>query len=256
MSADQKPDDDVFEDEFFASLYDCINPWSVSDDFYFEQAARSGGPVLDLGCGTGALACRLAARKLEVTGVDPSEAMLQIARSRVDGDKVSWIRADGQSMRLPQRFNFIYMTGHAFQQLLTDEAAVGVLRTAAQHLKDEGIFVFETRNPAAQAWLNWTPEHSERTVQSERYGRISAFYDAQTDPASGIITIGEHYHLLDQGVRRVGRNRIRFVDQEHLCRLLAEAGLEAIDWCGGWDRKPFSRTSAEIIVTTRRSRHP
>ena len=172
---------DVFEEEFFASLYDCLNPWSVSDDFYVEQAVRCGGPVLDLGCGTGMLACSLAAKNLDVTGVDPAEAMLRVARSRADGDKVSWIHSDGQSLRLPQQFNFIYMTGHAFQQLLTDDDAVAVLRTAAHHLKAEGRFVFETRNPAAEAWLRWTPEHSERTVQSPGHGRVSLFYDASHD---------------------------------------------------------------------------
>jgi ubiquinone/menaquinone biosynthesis C-methylase UbiE len=247
------PAEDVFEGEFFASLYDCLNPWSISDEFYVEQAVASGGPVLDLGCGTGMLACSLAAKNLNVTGVDPAEAMLRVARSRVDGDKVSWIRSDGQSLRLPQRFSFICMTGHAFQALLTDDDAVALLRTAAHHLNAEGSFVFETRNPAAQAWLSWTPEYSGRTVQSHRHGRVSLFYDAQADPASGIVTIGEHYHLLDQGVRRVGRNRIRFVDQEHLSRLLAKAGLAAIDWYGGWDRKRFSLTSEEIIVVTRQA---
>jgi SAM-dependent methyltransferase len=247
------PAEDVFEEEFFASLYDCLNPWSISEDFYVEQAVASGGPVLDLGCGTGVLACYLAARNLNVTGVDPAEAMLRVARSRFDGDKVRWVKSDGQSLRLPQRFNFICMTGHAFQGLLTDDDAVALLRTAAHHLNTEGRLVFETRNPAAQAWLSWIPERSGRTVQSHRHGRVSLFYDAQADPASGIVTIDEHYHLLDQGVRRVGRNRIRFVDQEHVSRVLAEAGLEAIEWYGGWDRRHFSPTSKEIIVVTRRA---
>lgn len=247
------PAEDVFEEEFFASLYDCLNPWSMSDEFYVEQAVASGGPVLDLGCGTGMLACSLAAKNLSVTGVDPAEAMLRVARSRVGGDKVSWIRSDGESLHLPQRFNFIYMTGHAFQQLLTDDDAVALLRTASHHLNAEGRLVFETRNPAAQAWLSWTSEYSGRTVQSHRHGRVSWFYDAQADPASGIVTIGEHYHLLDQGVRRVGRNRIRFVDQEHVSHLLAKAGLAAIDWYGGWDRERFSLTSEEIIVVTRQA---
>ena len=51
------PAEDVLEEEFFASLYDCVNPWSVSDDFYVDRAVEAGGPVLDLGCGTGMLAC-------------------------------------------------------------------------------------------------------------------------------------------------------------------------------------------------------
>src|SRR5208337_2030415 len=61
------PSEDVFEEEFFASLYDCVNPWSVSDNFYLDRALDAGGPVLDLGCGTGMLACGIAAEGLAVT---------------------------------------------------------------------------------------------------------------------------------------------------------------------------------------------
>ena len=253
------PSENVFEQDFFASLYDSVNPWSASDEFYFHRALASGGPVLDLGCGTGMLACRIASRGLSVTGVDPAAAMLRVARSREGGDKVRWIQSDGQSLQLAERFQFISMTGHAFQALLTDEDAVALLRAAARHLDRagdreggrEGKFVFETRNPAARAWLAWTPERSRRTVQSPERGRVSVFYDAEAEPESGIVTIREHYSLQDKGVERVGSNRIRFVDREHLSRLLAKAGLEAVDWYGGWDGAPFSQASEEIIVVTR-----
>jgi len=59
--------------------------------------------------------------------------------------------------------------------------------------------------------------------------------------------------LVDKGVARVGHNRIRFVDQEHLSRLLAKAGLAAVAWYGDWEGGPFSLTSNEMIVTTGRS---
>jgi hypothetical protein len=121
------------------------------------------------------------------------------------------------------------------------------------HLNPDGKFVFETRNPAARAWLSWTPEHSRRTLQSPQHGRISLFYDAQAEAATGIVTIREHYHLLDKGVGRTGRNRIRFVDQQHLARLLTEAGLAAVACYGDWAGGPFSPTSNEIIVATRRA---
>lgn len=241
---------DVFEDNFFASLYDCINPWSASDDFYLARALEAGDPVLDLGCGTGVLACAIASNGLSVTAVDPAAAMLRIARSRADGDKVNWIESDAQSLRLPQRFSFIYMTGHAFQQILTDDAAVALLRTAAAHLNPDGRFVFDARNPAAQAWLSWTPERSARTVQSPEHGRVSLFYDGQAEPATGIVTIREHYHLLDTAVRRVGSNRIRFVTQEHLTGLLTKAGLASVAWYGDWVGNPVSSASNEIIVVT------
>ena len=248
------PTEDVFKEDFFASLYDSVNPWSASDEFYFHRALESGGPVLDLGCGTGMLACRIASRGLRVTGVDPAAAMLRVARSREGGDKVRWIQSDGQSLQLAERFQFISMTGHAFQALLTDEDAVALLRAAARHLDREGRFVFETRNPAARAWLAWTPERSRRTVQSPERGRVSVFYDAEAEPESGIVTIREHYSLQDKGVERVGSNRIRFVDREQLSGLLAEAGLEAVNWYGDWDGAPFSQASEEIIVVTRGGR--
>ena len=244
---------DVFEDDFFASLYDSLNSWSACDDFYLARAVDSGGPVLNLGCGTGVLACAIAAKGIGVTAVDPSAAMLRVARSCPGADKVQWIESDGQGLRLPQRFRFIYMTGHAFQQLMTDEAAVDLLRAAAAHLDPEGQFVFETRNPAFQAWLSWTPERSQRTVQSPQHGRISLFYDAQHDAQTGIVTIREHYDLLDQQVQRVGINRIRFIDQDHLSRLLKEAGLTAVAWYGDWYGNPFSPSSREMIVATRRN---
>src|SRR5262249_35445843 len=118
--------DEIFESRSFAALYDHFNPWSASDDFYLAQAREAGGRILDLGCGTGMLARRIAAAGLAVIGVDPAEGMLQVARSRPGADKVTWVHGDGQSLRLPERFDLAYMTGHAFQALLTDADAVAV----------------------------------------------------------------------------------------------------------------------------------
>ena len=124
------PADEVFEDALFASLYDHFNGWDVCDEFYLGLARtlKSGARVLDLGCGTGLLACRIAEGGFAVTGVDPAEGMLGVARSRPGAERVSWIKGVGQAMRLPQRFDLIYMTGHAFQALLTDEDALALLQ--------------------------------------------------------------------------------------------------------------------------------
>ncbi len=138
--------DEVFEDPRFASLYDYFNAWDVCDDFYLDLARETGGPVLDLGCGTGLLACRIAQEGLSVTGVDPAEGMLRVARSRPGAERVSWVKAEGQTLSLPERFNLIYMTGHAFQALLTDDDTIAVLRAVRDHLgSDAGL---EARAPS------------------------------------------------------------------------------------------------------------
>ena len=244
--------DEVFEKEFFASLYDYFNTWGACDDFYLGLARETGGHVLDLGCGTGRLACRIAQDGLRVTGADPAEGMLRVARSRQGTERVSWIKSDGQTLRLPLRFDLIYMTGHAFQALLTDDDAIAVLRTVHHHLTKSGRFAFESRNPARQAWLSWTPDERKVTT-TDAHGRIEKFFDTVADPQTGVVEIAHHYRFLDTDKLIMGRSRIRFIDQDHLMRLLAATNLIPITWYGDWDRTPLTPTSSEFIVVSCRA---
>ena len=206
--------------------------------------------MLDLGCGTGRLPCRIAIEGLDVTGVDPSEAMLRVARSRPGSERVSWIKATGQALHSPARFDFIYMTGHAFQALLTDDAAISLLRTVHDHLTKNGRFVFETRNPAKKAWLLWTPNHRNCITTPER-GRIEESREAAFDGMTGVVNLTHSYRFLDEGNTVTGRTRLRFIEQDHLRRLLTAASLEPQAWYGDWDRTPLTQVSPEIIVETR-----
>ena len=88
---------DVFDGPLLASVYDDLDPWAASDDFYLGMARKIGGAVLDLGCGTGKLACRIAAEGCDVVGADPAEGMLGVARSRPGTEAVAWVQGDGQS---------------------------------------------------------------------------------------------------------------------------------------------------------------
>ena len=242
--------DEIYAAEDLARLYDHFNAWGASDEFYLDLALKTGGPVLDLGCGTGMLACRIAAEGLAVVGAEPSPSMLHIARSRPGAELVDWVRSGAQSLRLAERFDLVYMTGHAFQALLADEHALAVLKTARVHLARGGRFAFETRNPAARAWLSWTPASSRRLVQTQGQGRIEETVDAVHESASGIVFLRHRYRFLDRGIEREGASRIRFVDQVHLARLIAEAGLAPVAFYGDWNGTPWTSQSREIIAVT------
>src|SRR5437867_11731973 len=87
-----------------ASAYDAIarlyDPWSrsVVEDvaFYVDEAVQSGGPVLELGVGTGRIAVPIAAAGIEVLGVDLSAGMLDVAHERaaLAGVKLALRRGD------------------------------------------------------------------------------------------------------------------------------------------------------------------
>jgi ubiquinone/menaquinone biosynthesis C-methylase UbiE len=243
-----RPADEIFEDCAFASLYDEFNAWGAGDHFYLDLARESGGPVLDLGCGTGMLACRIAAEVSPVVGADPAAGMLRVARSRPGAEMVEWIESDAQSLGLPQRFNLIYMTGHAFQVFLTDEDVLAALTAAARHLNPNCRLAFETRNPASQAWLSWTPKGQRRVVKTSKQGRVEAFCDTAYDPCTGVAELTHHYRFLDKGTEQVGRSRLRFVTQSHLADLIAVAGLVPQAWFGDWNRSPWSSAAKEIIA--------
>jgi SAM-dependent methyltransferase len=246
------PVGDIFADEAFARLYDAFNPWGPGDDFYLALARDSGGPVLDLGCGTGMLATRIAEEISPVTGLDPAKGMLQVARSRPGAERVEWIESDARHLDLGRRFNLIYMTGHAFQVFLTDDDALAMLMGAAHHLVSGGRIAFDTRNPAAEAWRSWIWSESAETVDITGIGRVEESVDAIFDAAAGIAGITHRHRFLDRGTEQIGRSRIRFIDQDRVARLIGEAGLRIEHCYGWWDRTPYTPQSEEIIVVAKR----
>jgi SAM-dependent methyltransferase len=239
---------DIYSDDALVRLYDHFNPWAQDNEFYLSLARQTGGPVLDLGCGTGLAAVRMAEAGFRVVGADPAAGMLGLARTRPGTEQVEWIHAAGQDLALPGRFGLIYMTGHAFQAMLTDEDAVALLRNAGRHLAPGGCFAFETRNALAREWQSWNPAQWQERVEIAEYGSVEESGDVDHDPATGIVTIGHVYRFLDLGSERRGVTRIRFIDQAHLARLVERAGLVAQAYYGWWDKSPYEPESPEIIA--------
>ena len=185
--------DDVFRDARLACLYDMFNPWMACDDLYLDRTTRRGGAVLDVGCGTGMLACRIAAAGIVVVGVDPAEGMLSVARSRSGAECVEWIHSKAENLDVDRRFRTIYMTGHAFQALIDDETAVASLCAMAAHLEPDGMVLFETRNPLRRAWGRWKPDRAWARMTHASLGSIIETHDATYEGDTGIAQIRHEY---------------------------------------------------------------
>lgn len=242
-------DDPLYRDPALAQFYDLENGWADDLDYCFELAADARS-VLDLGCGTGQLAARLAegpAGEHTVVGVDPAAAMLEIAQARPGGEGVAWVRSEAQALRLDRRFDLVLLTGHAFQVFLADDDQRSVLATIARHLAPNGRFIFDSRNPAAEAWREWGPAASRRAFAHPSLGAIEAWNEAAQDPATGIVTYETHYRVVASGALFSASSRIRFTDREVLAARLAEAGLAVERWLGDWRGGPFAPGSREII---------
>jgi SAM-dependent methyltransferase len=146
-----------------ARLYDVQNGWGPSDEFYLSLV-RAAGDVLDVGCGTGTLLkrARRDGHRGRLVGLDPGAGMLAVAREEPSVEWVDGVLAPGA---YDAEFDLVTMTGHAFQELRTDDELRSVLRGMRDAVRPGGRVAFETRNPGARAWESWPGQVVEVTYR-------------------------------------------------------------------------------------------
>lgn len=237
-----------YHDSQIAELYDLANSPGPETDFYVSLAGSHPITVLDLGCGTGTLCCALAERGHEVTGVDPSAAMLAVARRKPHAQAVDWVECSAQSYRTEKRFDLIIMTGHAFQVLFTDDDALAVLQTMRRYLKKTGRVAFETRNPR----VDWAREWAARPPR--RLGNDQIVETLKVICVEGAFISFETSYRFPRETLTTS-SKLRFPSREHVEGLIERSGLVVCDVLGDWDAGPFEPArSREIIFVAQRAK--
>jgi ubiquinone/menaquinone biosynthesis C-methylase UbiE len=219
-----------YHDPELAQFYDWDCPWTPDFD-WFASLVADARSVLDLGCGTGIFTAELAARGADAVGVDPAAAMLDIARTRIGGDKVTWVEADARGLDLGRRFEAVVMTGHALQALLTRADRATVLGTIARHLEPQGRFFFDSRNPAARPWENWTLEKTRVIRTHPAFGTVERWYDARLEEPGDIVRLDMSYRTA-KGRAYSATSRLAFPTHAELSDLILAAGLRVDHWYG------------------------
>lgn len=169
--------DAIFEEPRLAQVHDPLDPDRSDLDAYVAIVEELGGAsVLDVGCGTGTFALLLAARDIDVTGVDPAGASLDVARAKPGAERVRWLHGDATTLPSLQ-FDLAVMTANVAQVFLTDEDWGQTLRAIGRALRPGGHLVFETRDPARRAWEGWTPERTRSSTDIPGVGAVETWCD-------------------------------------------------------------------------------
>lgn len=185
-----------------------------------EFGARS---VLDVGCGTGTFACRLAARGIEVIGLEPAQASLKMAQTKPWSERVRWIH--GTAVDLPPlRVDLATMTANVAQVFVTDEEWKETLLAVRDVLRPGGRLVFETRKPESQPWLNWNRESTYERVDVLNHGVVQGWVDV-TNVQNSVVSFQWTYVFEIDGAIITSDSTLRFRSFEEICDSLKDVGL-------------------------------
>jgi SAM-dependent methyltransferase len=235
-------------------------------EFYLDLARRSGGPVLDLGGGTGRVAWPLAEAGFEVTSLDASAPML--ARSEAKRPlaspaaqaRVSLVNADLRDFDLTPRFGLAIAPGRVFQGLLTSDDQRAALATIRGHLRPGACLVLQLFDPLLEAVapFDGAPSGAERETvilpDSGHRLRRNVLHRT-TDPLSQVLTEVWEFAQLDDGGSVVRREeeilRMRWTYRYEMRYLLELAGFEVEAEHADFRGSP-PRYAAEQIWVARR----
>lgn len=237
-----------FEERRLAEIYDPLDPDRSDLDAYAAIVAEfDARSVLDVGCGTGTFACLLAGRGVDVIGLDPAAASLGVARSKPGADRVRWVRRDAASLP-PVQVDLVTMTGNVAQVFLTDRDWELVLCGAHRALRPGGRLVFETRDPARKAWLEWNRETSRARTAIPGVGDVETWVEV-TGVRGDLVSFRSVFVFEADGAVMTSESTLRFRRREEVADSLASAGFALEDV-----RDAPDRPGRELVFIARRLR--
>jgi SAM-dependent methyltransferase len=224
-----------------AGLYD---PWSASvvEDvgFYLEEARRSGGPVVELGVGTGRIAVPIAADGIRVVGVDASRAMLEVCarRAALAGVELDLRVGDLRDPPVSGRAPLVICPFRSLLHMQSDDDRRAALAAVRGLLPPGGRFVFDVFTPSADdialthdRWLEREPGIFELALWDEHARTLTLTVrgpEGETTMALAWLTVDEWRALLE------------------------ESGFE-VEACYGWfDRTPYNGGDDSVWIARRR----
>jgi SAM-dependent methyltransferase len=242
----------------WADVYDSVYSY-VRDDipFYVDEAIAAGGPVLELGCGTGRVTIPIATAGVDITGVDSSPAMLDIARRKADvspqGKRPQLVEGDMRALDLGRQFQLVIIPFRGFLALMTVEDQMSALSSISSHLAPGGRLVFDVFVPDLDMLVQEgdTPYHLRDVVDAETGRRLVLWHQSAYDNHAQVIDARIIVEELDEAgtvAKRYYRDfQLRYAHRWELHHLLTASGYTVDDLYGDFERTPFDEDGADMV---------
>lgn len=238
-----------------ARYYDLDNAEFTADlDFWIELAEERGGPVLELGCGTGRVLLPLAQRGYAVTGIDNSPEMLARLHEKLKTGKLKTaptiVEADITAFSLDQSFRLALMPFNTFMHALTLEAQMAMLTNIRRNLSAGAVLALDINNPT-EAYAGPEPGLTLERAFSDGERTVQVFSALQLDRAAQLGHITWLYDSVgaDGAVQRTTVPlTMRYTFPGEMRLLLERCGFTLAHLYGDYDRSPFVDGSPRMLV--------
>lgn len=239
--------DECFRHPRLAAIYDPLDPDRSDLDAYVRMAEELGARrVLDIGCGTGVFALLLADRGIEVVGVDPAKASIDLARGKPGSERVRWICGDATALPM-LRVDVATMTANVAQEIIDPQVWQKTLRGAYEALRPGGHLVCETQDPARRAWEEWNREASYSVTEIPGAGAIESWVEL-TEVSGPLVTFRWTYVFAADGRVLTSDSTLRFRERQEVETELVAQGYVVEDV-----RDAPNRPGREFVFLARRS---
>ena len=242
----------------WADLYDRAHTLKEDIPFWVREAKASGGPVLELGCGTGRVTIPVAQAGVPITGLDNSPAMLSRARAKarklgLAKEVLEFRLGDMRHFRLRRKFPLVIIPFRSFQLLLSVADQRQALENIKRHLTSEGRLIIDLFVPDQERLIRESPEPVFRReiVDGTTGRRLRLSEQNRHDPFGQIINARTILEELDLEGSRTNRwdvaYQLRYLYRFEAQHLLEAAGYRLLELYGDFNRTPFDETSTEMI---------
>jgi len=240
-----------FYDPVYAQVRD-----GIDNDFYLARMSAAGGPVLEIGSGTGRLLREALRRGIDAWGIDVSPAMVERCRAQLPEDRRERVSVtDAVSMHLGRRFALVVAPFRVLSHVPSIEDQLRLLDTAHEHLVPGGTLIFDLYVPNLRLLLEGLSENCDfdgEWAPGRRLRRFTASAPADLSRQTNRVRMRFEWEEEDGQHRDTWEFEMRFYFRFEIEHLVARSKLRLEALHGDFEGGPLTAASRELVVVCRR----
>jgi SAM-dependent methyltransferase len=244
--------------DFVARFYDVVYGevrHGVDSEFYARQMLEAGGPVLEIGVGTGRLFCDARQRGADVDGIDASPSMVARLHAKLAPEQRGRVRvADAVTLRLDRSYRLIVAPFRVLSHIPAVVDQLELLENVYQHLLPGGRFIFDLYVPSPKILEHGYSDSLDFDGEYAPGLRLQRYVTARSDIVRQVTYVTMRFVWDEDGGEEQAewQFEMRFFFRYEIEHLLARSRLELETIHGDFAGSPLGADSKEFVVTCRR----